>query len=197
MQHDAVLPGDFDRFVRSQRRARGGPLTRGAAVAVVAALVLGHIARLLAQAPAPAAGAAPLLAVGGDVQHPMSLTSADLRAMPRTTVTVSEEGREIKYEGVLVGEVLKRAGAPVGREMTGQAVASYVLAKATDAYQVVFSLPELDPAFTANDIIIADTIDGKPLFDYQGPFRIVAPHDKRGARSIRMLQSIDLVRLRK
>jgi hypothetical protein len=50
---------------------------------------------------------------------------------------------------------------------------------------VVFSLAELDPGFTSNDIIVADTIDGKPLFEYQGPLRIVAPHDKRGARSIR------------
>lgn len=137
------------------------------------------------------------LTVGGDVPHPLSLTTADIKAMPRTTVTVSEEGRDVKYEGVLVGELLKRAEAPVGRDLTGQAVASYVLCKAKDGYQVVFSLPELDPAFTSNDIIVADTIDGKPLFDYQGPFRIVAPHDKRGARSIRMVQSIDVVRLRK
>ena len=42
---------------------------------------------------------------------------------------------------------------------------------------------------------VADTIDGKPLFEYQGPFRIVAPHDNRGARSIRMLQRLELVRL--
>ena len=87
-----------------------------------------------------------------------------------------------------MGELLKRAGAPVGRDLSGKAVASYVRASAKDGYQVVFSLAELDPGFTANDIIVADTVDGKPLFDYQGPFRIVAPHDKRGARSIRMLQ---------
>ena len=165
---------------------------RGLAIVAFATVALGQHATVAAQ---PAAAA--VIAVGGDVSHVMSLTAAVIRAMPRTTVTVSEEGRETKYEGVLVGEILKRAGAPVGRDMTGQAVASYVLAKAKDGYQVVFSLPELDPAFTANDIIVADTIDGKPLFDYQGPFRIVAPHDKRGARSIRMLQSLDLVRLRK
>jgi DMSO/TMAO reductase YedYZ molybdopterin-dependent catalytic subunit len=148
------------------------------------------------QAPASAASQM-TLTVGGDVPHPLSLTPADIKAMPRTTVTVSEEGRDVKYEGVLVGELLKRAEAPVGRDLSGQAVASYVLCKAKDGYQVVFSLPELDPAFTSNDIIVADTIDGKPLFDYQGPLRIVAPHDKRGARSIRMVQSIDVVRLRK
>jgi hypothetical protein len=150
---------------------------------------------VFAQAPAP--GAESTLTIGGDVPHPLTLLPIDIKSMPRTTVTVSEEGRDVKYEGVLVGELLKRAQAPVGRDLTGQAVATYVSCKAKDGYQVVFSLPELDPAFTSNDIIVADTIDGKPLFDYQGPFRIVAPHDKRGARSIRMVQSIDVIRLRK
>jgi DMSO/TMAO reductase YedYZ molybdopterin-dependent catalytic subunit len=174
-------------------------IATGAVIVVLVALALGPTAfaeTSAAQAPVSAATQT-TLAVGGDVPHPLSVTAADIKAMPRTTVTVSEEGRDVKYEGVLVGELLKRAEAPVGRDLTGQAVASYVLCKAKDGYQVVFSLPELDPAFTSNDIIVADTIDGKPLFDYQGPFRIVAPHDKRGARSIRMVQSIDVVRLRK
>jgi DMSO/TMAO reductase YedYZ molybdopterin-dependent catalytic subunit len=150
----------------------------------------------LAQTSAAASTEAPAsLVIAGDVTHALSLQPAELKAMPRTTVTVSEEGREIKYEGVLVGELLKRAGAPVGRDLSGKAVATYVRASAKDGYQVVFSLAELDPGFTSNDIIVADTIDGKPLFDYQGPLRIVAPHDKRGARSIRMLQRIEVVRL--
>jgi DMSO/TMAO reductase YedYZ molybdopterin-dependent catalytic subunit len=150
--------------------------------------------QLLAQsaaAPAPDAN----LVIAGDVAQPLTITAGELKTMPRTTVTVSEEGRQISYEGVLVGELLKRAGAPVGRELSGKGVATYVRASAKDGYQVVFSLAELDPAFTPNDIIVADTIDGKPLFDYQGPFRIVAPHDKRGARSIRMLQRLEVVRL--
>ena len=174
--------------------------TAATGIALVAvALTLGPGASAqgaAAQAPASTASQT-TLSVGGDVPHPLSFTPADIKAMPRITVTVSEEGREVKYEGVLVGELLKRAEAPIGRDLTGQAVASYVLCKAKDGYQVVFSLPELDPAFTSNEIIVADTIDGKPLFDYQGPLRIVAPHDKRGARSIRMVQSIDVVRLRK
>ncbi len=65
--------------------------------------------------------------------------------MPRTTVTVTEEGREINYEGVLVGEMLKRAGAPVGRDLSGKAVATYVRANAKDGYQVVFSLAGARP----------------------------------------------------
>jgi len=117
--------------------------------------------------------------------------------MSRTVVTVTAEGRETRYEGVLVVEVLKRAGAPLGRDLSGNALATYVVASAADGYQAVFSLPELDPAFTANDIIIADTADGKPLSDNQGPLRIVAPHEKRQARSVRMLQKLEIVRLRK
>jgi hypothetical protein len=77
-----------------------------------------------AQAPSPPGSAVVALAVGGGVTRAMFITPADLKAMPRTTVTVSEEGREVKYDGVLVGEVLKRAGAPVGRDLSGPAVAS-------------------------------------------------------------------------
>ena len=45
--------------------------------------------------------------------------------------------------------------------------------------------------------MVADKVDGKPLFAYQGPFRIVAPQDLAGARSIRMLERIEVVRLPK
>ena len=146
---------------------------------------------LLTQAPADAA----LVIAGGTA--PVTVTAADLKTMPRTAVTVSEEGRDVKYEGVLVAELLKHAGAPLGRDLTGAAVATYVVASAKDGYRAVFSLAELDPAFTGSEIIVADTIDGKPLFDYQGPLRIVAPRDKRGARSVRMLQRLEIVRLPK
>jgi hypothetical protein len=146
-----------------------------------------------AQAPAPAE----ILTIAGEVSTPLSLAPADLKILPRTRVDVKEDGRTLIYEGVLVGEILKRAGVPLGAELRGNALASYVVASATDGYQVVFSLAELDPAFTSNDIIVADAIDGKPLFAYQGPLRIVAPKESRGARSIQMLKKLDVVALRK
>jgi DMSO/TMAO reductase YedYZ molybdopterin-dependent catalytic subunit len=166
-------------------------------VGAAAILALCFSALVWAQAGTPAPGSDTALTVGGDVTRPLTLTPADLKAMPRTTVTVSEDGRQVQYEGVLVSEVLSRAGAPLGKDLSGKALATYVVASAKDGYQVVFSLGELDPAMAPNDIIIADTIDGKPLFDYQGPLRVTAPHDKRGARSIRMLQRLEVVRLRK
>jgi DMSO/TMAO reductase YedYZ molybdopterin-dependent catalytic subunit len=138
------------------------------------------------------------LTIAGDVTNPLTLTKADLAKLPRTSVTVKGEGdEETTYEGVLLYEILKQAGAPVGKQLMGKALATYVLAEARDGYQVVYALPEFDPSFTDNKIIVADTVNGKPLFQYQGPFRLVVPAEKKGARSIRMLEKITVVRLRK
>lgn len=173
-----------------------------ARIAAALALAAGLSSVGRAQAPAGAtavnAVAAPGLSVGGDVATPMTFAPEVLKTLPRTKVTVTEEsGKQTTYEGVLVTELLKRAGVALGRDLSGKAVASYVLASARDGYQVVFSLAELDNGFTSNDIIVADSVNGSPLFDYQGPLRLVAPHDKRGARSIRMIEKLELVRLRK
>ena len=151
---------------------------------------------LMILAPLYAQDADAKLTIAGDVTTPLTLAKADLAKLPRTSVTVKADGsdEQTTYEGVLLYDILKQAGAPLGKQLMGKALATYVLAEARDGYQVVYALPEFDPSFTDNKIIVADTIDGKPLFDYQGPLRIVAPHDKRGARSIRMLQRIEVVR---
>ena len=65
------------------------------------------------------------------------------------------------------------------------------------ALHVAETKGEIDEAFGNTPIIVADKRDGKALFGYQGPFRLVCPNDKAGARSVRMLESLELVRLRK
>jgi hypothetical protein len=55
----------------------------------------------------------------------------------------------------------------------------------------------MDDAFGNESIIVADKRDAKPLFGYQGPFRLVCPNDKAGARSVRMLETLEVVRLQK
>lgn len=84
---------------------------------------------------------------------------------------------------------------PQGEELRGAAMASYVVAQAADGYRVVFSLAELDSDFVDSDVIVADTLNGKPLEANQGPFKVVAPHDKRPARWIRMLKSLTVVKV--
>lgn len=137
------------------------------------------------------------LVINGAVTTPLTLSAADLKGMPRTTVQVEDDNRTATYEGVLVGELLKRAGVPTGGALRGDAVASYVVARATDGYRAVYALAELDNAFVPSNVIVADTIDGKPLFAYQGPWRLVAPKDLRGARSVRLLERLEIVRVPK
>lgn len=138
------------------------------------------------------------LTISGDVASQLVLKADDLAKMPRMTVTVpDQDGTKIAYEGVALHEILKRAGAPSEKQLRGKALASYVLAKAHDGYEVVFTLAEMAPEFGDEPIVVADKRDGKPLFGYQGPFRLVCPNDKAGARSVRMLETIEFVKLQK
>lgn len=153
-------------------------------------LGLSVAALVFAQTP-PAA-----LAVQGDVPTPLSLTADDLAKLPRQTVSVpAPDGSKITYEGVALFDVLQKAGAPSGNKLRGKALSTYVLAQASDGYQVAFTLGELDPQFGNETVLLADKRDGKPLPEKQGPFRLVCPNDKEGARSVRMLQTLHVVRL--
>jgi DMSO/TMAO reductase YedYZ molybdopterin-dependent catalytic subunit len=138
------------------------------------------------------------LTVGGDIPSRFVLNAEDLLKMPREKVSVpDQDGTKVEYEGVPLREILKRAGAPMDKDLRGKALASYILAKASDGYEVVFTLAEVAPDFANEPILVADRRDGKALFGYQGPFRLVCPNDKAGARSVRMLNSIEVVRLEK
>ncbi len=136
------------------------------------------------------------LTVTGAVERPLNLQISDLEKMPHASVEVKgHDGSLTTYEGAPLAELLKSAGAPIGEKLRGANMASYVLAQAKDGYRVVFALPELDAAFTDSKVLVAYAANGKPLPDGQGPFRIVAPQDKRPARWIRMLQRIEVVKV--
>jgi DMSO/TMAO reductase YedYZ molybdopterin-dependent catalytic subunit len=154
------------------------------------AVVISHDAH--AQAP-PTSGQ---LRISGDISTPLVLTISDLKKMPRKTLAVMNphEKKNETYEGVLLEEILSRAGVPHGEQLRGPAMASYVIAEAEDGYRVVFSLAELDSGILESEVLVADTMDGAPLASKLGPLRLVAPHEKRPARWVRMLKSITVVR---
>jgi DMSO/TMAO reductase YedYZ molybdopterin-dependent catalytic subunit len=135
------------------------------------------------------------LRISGTVATPLVLTVADLKKMPRKTLTVvnPHDKKKETYEGVALEELLHRAGASQGEQLRGRAMATYVIAEGEDGYRVVFSLTELDSGILESEVIVADTMDGAPLVAQQGPFRLVAPHEKRPARWVRMLKSITVV----
>ena len=138
------------------------------------------------------------ISVTGDIPAAVHVKAEDLDKIPQESAEVKEDdGTTAKYTGVLLRSVLESAGAPMGKTLRGKSLASYVLAKARDGYEVVFTLTELDPTFGNERVLLVYKRDGKALFGYQGPFRIICPDDKAGARSIRMLESLEVVKLRK
>jgi DMSO/TMAO reductase YedYZ molybdopterin-dependent catalytic subunit len=135
--------------------------------------------------------------IAGAVTTPLDLTAADLKTMPRKTLRVdnAHSGKTEVYEGVLVEDLLKKAGVPQGEQLRGPAMATYVLVDAADNYRVLFSLEDFNSSFMDSEIIVADTMDGAPIPGGLGPFRLVAPHEKRPARWAEMVKSITVVRV--
>jgi DMSO/TMAO reductase YedYZ molybdopterin-dependent catalytic subunit len=135
------------------------------------------------------------LRINGAVSTPLVLTLADLKNMPRKKLTVVNPHNKKKeaYEGVLLEDLLHKAGVAQGENLRGPAMATYVLAEATDGYRVVFSLAELDSGILESEVTVADALDGAALGAKEGPFRLVALHEKRPARWVRMLKSITVV----
>jgi hypothetical protein len=149
---------------------------------------------LLALACAPAFAQ---IAVRINDAPPVTIAAADFAKLPRHTAVLNDRGKQINYEGVLLQDVLARAGVDFGSGMRGKQLSTYVAALASDGYEVVYALAELDPTIADSGMIVADKREGQPLAASEGPLRIIVPHDKRPARSLKMLQEIDVVQIRK
>ncbi len=137
-----------------------------------------------------------LLTVSGAVERPLVLTAEDLAGFPRVSAKFERDGEISTYDGVLLYDLLVKAGVPFGGAMTGKPMASYILAVARDGYAVVFALPEIDPAFMGAQVVVADKRDGAPLPGPQRPLQLITPQDKLHARSVYSLSRIEVVRLR-
>jgi DMSO/TMAO reductase YedYZ molybdopterin-dependent catalytic subunit len=196
-RHDAISQ-ESNRWKVAEIRLGGVMAHHTHRITFFAAIFAGLMIFSLFSLPARAQTKAPAaeLKITGEVSTPLALTSSDLKNMPRKTLKVvnPHDKKTEVYEGVALEELLRRAGVPQGEKLRGAAMANYVIAQATDGYSVVFSLAELDSGIADADVLVADTMDGAPLGANVGPFRIVAPHEKRPARWVRMLKSITVVR---
>ncbi|HXY23060.1 MAG TPA: molybdopterin-dependent oxidoreductase [Candidatus Acidoferrum sp.] len=160
------------------------------------ALVMASAGISRAQTLTAAASDAPILVVKGEVKQELRLSAADFKALPRTKVTAKGHGGvSHAYEGVMLQLLLVKAGVPMSGEMRGKNMTLMVLLEASDAYHAVFSLAELDPDFAGEQVIVADTEDGKALDAQHGPVQLVVPGDKRQGRWVRMLNSITVQRI--
>jgi len=122
------------------------------------------------------------------------LSRADLEALPHVKVTASEHSSpSVTFDAITLKSVLEKAGVTFGESMKGQRLASCLLVEAADGYRAVIALPELDPAFTDKQVVLALLRDGKPLTEKEGPYRIIIPDEKRMARWVRQVTTLKIV----
>ncbi len=124
-----------------------------------------------------------------------TLDAAVLKSKTRKTVTVTNghSNQSEEYSGVLLVDLLPNT--PTGKALHGKALASYVVAEGSDQYHAVLSLAEIDPTFHPGDVLVADTLNGKPIDTKDGPFKLIVTEDKHPARWVRNLISVSVVPL--
>lgn len=138
------------------------------------------------------------LEVSGEVEKPLKLALADLELLPHQTVdAVEHSGEKAQYSGVPIYQILKSAGVPMGEQLRGPALSLYIVVIASDGYQAVYALPELDPLTNEGPVILADQKNGRPLDAAIGPLRIILPKEKRHARWVRQVIKIEVRRAAK
>ncbi len=147
--------------------------------------------------PAPAVEGARLLLSADPSHAPVTFTRDDFRALPHVAITVhnGHTNASETYSGVPLATLLTKVNAPLGKELHGQAMTSYLIATGSDGYSVVLSLAEADPSFHEGQVLVVDTREGQPLGN-NGPFQLIISDDKRPARWVHNLVSITLRRAR-
>jgi hypothetical protein len=163
------------------------PITRFFAVATLVTTCVTLPAQML-----PKSGETPGSLTVQYLAQNETLSVADLKAYTHVTVTVHNPhtNADETYSGVPLIDLLVKLGAPHGHDLHGKALSDYIVATGADGYKSVLALAEADPDFHPGQILVADQMDGKPLDDKTGPFRLVVTEDKRPARSVHSLVSI-------
>lgn len=116
-------------------------------------------------------------------------TPAALAVLPHTTLTVYNEHLKASqtFSGVLLIDLLTPLGIPA--KPHGREFQFYLVAEGSDGYKVEFSVAEVTPDVHDATVLVADTLDGKPLAG-SGPLQLVATGEKRPARWVRNLVAV-------
>ncbi|WP_109124980.1 molybdopterin-dependent oxidoreductase [Dyella sp. C11] len=123
----------------------------------------------------------------------LTLDAKTFAGLPHEEVTATAHDEPpSQWKGVKLEDVLAKAGVSLDKPLRGRQLASFVRVTASDQYQVVFALSDLDPTLGHTQVLLVDQRDGKPL-DKDGPFRLLVPGDKRPARWVRNVTSIEVV----
>jgi len=144
----------------------------------------------------------PALTVKGSVEHEITLSLDELKALPVQRIDDTRSVRDASgasapaeterhYAGCLLRDVLDRAHPVEKRRMAFRR--SVVIATASDGYRVAFSWAELYLSPIGDGVLVVYERDGKPLADDEGRIALVSLKDTRpGPRHVKWLQSVEL-----
>jgi DMSO/TMAO reductase YedYZ molybdopterin-dependent catalytic subunit len=136
--------------------------------------------------------------VSGKVAENLALTVADLKRypayqveyVPGSAVEQKAVGPVRHYVGCLLREVLT-AAKPV-ESKPRELRKSYVVATASDGYEVVFSWAELFVSPVGDNVFAVYERDGAQLPDDEGRIALIAVTDTRPVRHVKLLRSLIL-----
>jgi hypothetical protein len=144
--------------------------------------------------PSPGPSSAGSVQVRVPGKEARTFNESELASLPRSSITASvHDEKPSLWQGVALVELLRLAGAPTDKQLRGREMTKFVRVTAADGYQVVFSLTELDAAFGNRTVLLVDRQDGHPLSSKDGQLRLVVAGDKRPARWIREVETIEVV----
>ncbi len=116
-------------------------------------------------------------------------TAPKLAQLPHETIQVTNERTRApeSYSGVPLMALLVEVGVP--QKLKGKDFRLYVVAEGRDGYKVVYSLGEVSPDVHDGSVLLADSVDGRPLAG-DGPVELVISGERRPARWVRGVVSI-------
>ncbi len=122
-----------------------------------------------------------------------TLSVADLQAMPQKTITVRNEHTKSdeSYTGVLLSDLLAKAGFPVDKTTHRKMLRSYLIAEGIDKYWVLYSVTEVEPSEHNADVIVATSMGGKAL-GADGALKLIDSCDRKPQRWVRNLNAITI-----
>jgi precorrin-4 methylase len=123
------------------------------------------------------------------------LTIKDLSSYPHMDIMTKPVGEGMgyhglrKYTGVSLVNLLEKAGAKMDTETA-------FIVSSVDGYRSLLSYGELFLAPGGERIMIADSLDGKPI-DKDGKFLLMPPDDLAADRDVKAVDKIDVINLKR
>jgi hypothetical protein len=115
-------------------------------------------------------------------------TAEKLATLPHESMQVPDARSQTQtFSGVPLIALLVEVGVP--QKLKGKDLKLYLVAEGRDGTKVVYSLAEVSPEEHEGEVLLVDSVDGKPLAK-NGPIALISSSERRDSRWVRGVVSI-------